>query len=116
MDEYLKAVSIHERLCEARRHHSFWSSNIVEASEGLSDPIAWQNFYSYLSNNSHEFINELLPSLGDAIDKGIPDPYANDPVSYNNETFQNGDIKIIRVKPIVQNVEVYSEDEKIECL
>jgi hypothetical protein len=122
MDEYLEAVSIYDRLCEDRRHHSFWSANIVDASKILNDPIAWQNFYTYLSDKNHRFVNKMLPTLGDAIDNGtVGDPYKNDPNEYDYERFQNGNVHLIHVIPrddekMEEKMEEKIEDEKLDSL
>jgi hypothetical protein len=110
MDEYQKAVKIYDRLCSERSDHTFWSSNLEEATLHLKTDIGWQNFYCYLNNNQHEFQNEMKPSLGDAIDnKELDNVYKSDPYEYDYKTVQNGNVTIMRVTPRV-------DDEKLNVI
>ena len=98
---------MYESLCKDRSDHTFWSANLEEATALIKQPVAWQNFYSYLNNPKHEYINKLLPSLGDAIDNNeVGDPYASDPYEYDYVKVQNGDVTIMSVIPRV-------DDEKL---
>jgi hypothetical protein len=107
MDEYLKAVEIYERLCMERSDHTFWSSNLEESTVHIKQAVAWQNFYCYLNDNKHKYVNELQPSLGDAIDTNtVGDPYASDPHEYDYVTVQNGNVTVMKVMPRV-------DDEKL---
>jgi hypothetical protein len=59
----------------------------------------------------------MLPSLGDAIDNGtLDDPYKDDPIQYDYETFENGNVKIIRVIPRDEEKLEMIDDEKLESL
>ena len=100
MDEFTHAVKKYERLCNERIDHSFWSSNLEEATVDITSAVAWQNFYSYLNDKSHTFVDVLKPSLGNSIDAGtVGDPYACDPYEYDLTEVQNGNVTIINVVP-----------------
>jgi hypothetical protein len=112
MDDFNKAVKLYERLCFERSDHTFWSANLEEATLHLKTDIVWQNFYSYLNNNEHEFTSTMKPSLGDSIDNNtLGDVYKWDANEYNYKTVQNGNVTIMQVTPIKE-----IDDEKLNVL
>ena len=110
MDEYNRAVKKYDRLCQDRPDHTFWSSNLEEATLNLKTDIGWQNFYCYLNNDQHEFTSIMKPSLGDSIENNtLGDIYKSDINEYKYKTVQNGNVTIMQVTPIV-------DDEKLNVV
>jgi hypothetical protein len=97
--QYNFAVDEYVRLCEARQDHSFWIVNIVDATIALTDNIAWQNFYSFLSNDKHVFKNFLDKTLGQCIEEGAG--YPESPIEFDIEQVQNGDVTHVKLTPNV---------------
>ena len=98
MDEYNKTVKLYNQICNDRDHHTFWSENIVEATQDLKDPIAWQNFYAYLANDQHKFTLKQGVTLGEAmLSDSFADPYAN--TKFKCKEFKNGNVTIIKMTP-----------------
>ena len=48
-EQYHKAIAKYERLCLERTDPSQWSENIIDATTGILENIAWTNFYTYLN-------------------------------------------------------------------
>jgi hypothetical protein len=97
--QYDFAIREYLRLCDARQDHSFWMSNIIDATYGLTDDIAWQNFYSFLSDDSHIFRDILSKTLGQCIEDGTTFP--DNPIQFDIVEVENGDITHIKLTPNV---------------
>ena len=95
--EYETAVTKYDRLCEERNDNRFWSENITEATTGITSRIAWQNFYSYLGDSSHEYTDKWARSLGEEVDEGLTLQYGDQ--QFKTETVQNGNVTIIKMTP-----------------
>ena len=100
MDEYLIATKKYTKICKARNNTKFWADNIIEASAGLKDPVAWQNFYAFLSDDTHVFA-PWETSLGECIDGGLKHPAQ--PNDYKSTVVMNGNVHHIRLTP-TQNI------------
>ena len=98
MDEYTKVCTKYNRLCTERSHSSFWADNIIQATNGITQPIVWQNFYSYMGNAQHEFSAKWQDSLGEQIDNGLK--YKDGDVVFKTKTVQNGNVTYIRMTPV----------------
>ena len=97
MDEYNAVIQKYDKLCETRNDNRFWSENITEASAGITSAIVWQNFYSYLANDAHQYSDKWRSSLGDEIEKGLT--VQSGEQTYKTKTVQNGNVTIIRMTP-----------------
>lgn len=105
------AIDNHKKLVKARPDPSFWSSNIIDATNCLTDSKDWKIFYSYLTQGPRFFNIEnpvIGPTIGDIQIPDIPDYLPNQSV----EVFQNGSDQIIYVKTIQSETD--SDDEKVE--
>ena len=100
--QYHTAVTEYERLCKARTDPSQWSENIIDATTDLVEPIAWTNFYTYLSDEAHKYSDIKTRTLGDALDDGpiLPSPC---PVKLKTVSVQNGTVTHIRVTPDISS-------------
>ena len=108
--QYNVAIEEYARLSEERRDHSFWMANIIDSSLGLTDDIAWQNFYSHLTNDSHIFKNSLDKTLGQCIDEGVTFP--DGPTTFKIEEVQNGDVTHVKLTPNVCSIDKTSNGRK----
>jgi hypothetical protein len=113
MDEYLKTVKLYDQLCLERSHHSFWACNILDATRNLHDAVAWQNFYSYMANDQHEFTLNTPKTLGEMIDDGeIGDIYKN-AIPMKEKIIMNGDVMLCYETPeIVTSINKTIDDEQ----
>ena len=97
--QYNFATNQYTRLCEARRDHSFWMANIIDATVGMTDDIAWQNFYTFISDDKHVFKNSLAKTLGQCIDEG--ESFPDCPIQFQIDEVQNGDVTHVKLTPNV---------------
>ena len=97
MDEYNKIISVYDKLCLQRNDSSFWAANIIDASQGITQQLVWQNFYAYLANENHVFTEAWQSSLGEAVDKGLVLNEGN--VTFKTKEIQNGNVTFIRLTP-----------------
>lgn len=97
MDEYNSVIAKYDRLCEDRNDNKFWAENITEASENISSPIVWQNFYAYLSDSSHKFTYTWKESIGEQVDKGLTMKCGDQ--EFKTVTVQNGNCTYIKMTP-----------------
>ena len=115
MDEYKTAITKYDRLCKERNDNRFWSENITEATTGITSRIAWQNFYSYLGNNAHEFTEKWARSLGEEVDDGLTLEYGDQ--QFKTETVINGNMTIIKMTPENLNLSNKKDyGEQMACL
>ena len=97
MDEYTKVVQLYNKLCLERNDSSFWAANILDATQGITSKLVWQNFYAYMANEAHEFTDQWKDSLGELVDTGFT--LKQDGVTFNTKKVQNGNITYIRMTP-----------------
>ena len=97
MDQYNRVIAIYETLCKERNDSTFWSSNIVDASQGITDRIVWQNFYAYLANIHHVYTDTWQNSLGELVDQG--QIVKQEGQTFKTKTVQNGNVTYIRMTP-----------------
>ena len=75
-----KAIENHKKLMGARTDVSYWSDNIVDATECLEKDEDWKKFYLYLCN-SPTFFNidnpRVGPTLGELQEEPQVPPYAS---------------------------------------
>ena len=71
MDQYKNVIELYDRLCVERNDSTFWAANILDASQGITSKIVWQNFYAYMANENHVFTDTWQDSLGEQVDKGL---------------------------------------------
>ena len=96
MDEYNALIKKYDKLCEERNDNSFWAENITEATEGVTNPIVWQNFYAYMANDAHKY-SDWKESLGEQYDAGLKLEVGNQ--EFKTKTVQNGNVTYIRMTP-----------------
>jgi hypothetical protein len=108
--QYNVAIEEYTRLSKERQDHSFWMANIIDSSLGLTDDIAWQNFYSHLTNDSHIFKNSLDKTLGQCIDEGLIFPESL--TKFKIKEVQNGDVTHVRLTPNVCCIDKTSNGRK----
>ena len=114
MDEkkaYTIAIEKYEKLCEERDNDHFWSENIIDASVDLKSAIAWQNFYIYLSDSTHQYEGKMQPTLGESIDDGSA-VYPPCDVDFDYVTVQNGNITHIKMTPKSKGFELIEDEKK----
>lgn len=97
MDQYKNVIELYDRLCVERNDSTFWAANILDASQGITSKIVWQNFYAYMANENHVFTDTWQDSLGEQVDKGLS--LKEGGVTFKTKTVQNGNITIIRMTP-----------------
>ena len=97
MDEYNHVITKYDQLCFERDNHSFWAENITEATEDISSPIVWQNFYAYLANSDHVFTDVWEESLGEQVDKGLTAEDGG--VEFDTKVVENGPVTYIKMTP-----------------
>ena len=97
MDEYNKVISVYDNLCLERNDSTFWANNIIDASQGITEQIVWQNFYAYLANEAHTFTDVWQSSLGEAVDQGLV--LKEGDVTFKTKKVQNGNVTYIRLTP-----------------
>ena len=116
MELWKKAIENHKKLMKARPDPSFWSDNIIDATQCLgNDPSQdWKVFYSYLTQSPIFFDPEKAKnaiSLGD-LDVIPPIPDYDEGTTF--ECFKNGNEYTIIVKPKRDDQkDEESDDEKI---
>lgn len=91
MDQYKNVIELYDRLCVERNDSTFWAANILDASQGITSKIVWQNFYAYV------FTDTWQDSLGEQVDKGLS--LKEGGVTFKTKTVQNGNITIIQMTP-----------------
>lgn len=96
--QYLAAVSKYDELCETRTDPSQWSENIIDASVGITENIAWTNFYSYMADDQHAYSERKTRTLDDALKDGPILP-ANSTIRLKEKWIQNGTVTHILVTP-----------------
>ena len=110
--QYHKAVAKYETLCLQRTDPSQWSENIIDATTGIQENIAWTNFYTYLADDQHEFSAIKTRTLGDALADG-PIKRAKSPVKLKTTYVKKGCVTHIRVTPdISQYIEKQQNGRK----
>ena len=97
MDEYTKVIHLYDKLCLERNDSSFWAANILDATQGITSKIVWQNFYAYMANEHHEFTDQWKDSLGELVDTGFT--LKQDGVTFDTKKVQNGNVTYIRMTP-----------------
>ena len=97
MDQYQKVIDLYDRLCVERNDSTLWAANILDASQGITSQIVWQNFYAYMANESHVFTDTWQDSLGEQVDKGLT--LKDGDVTFKTKKVQNGNVTIIRMTP-----------------
>ena len=97
MDEYQKVVQLYDKLCSERSDSTFWAANILDATQGITSKIVWQNFYAYMANEHHEFTDQWKDSLGELVDTGFT--LKQDGVTFDTKKVQNGNVTYIRMTP-----------------
>ena len=107
-EQYHQAIAKYETLCLERTDPSQWSDNIIDATTGIQENIAWTNFYTYLSDERHEFSARKTRTLGDALADG-PIKRLKSPVKLKTTYVKNGSVTHIRVTPdISQYIEKHN--------
>ena len=97
MDEYNRVIAKYDRLCKERNDNRFWAENITEATEGVTSPIVWQNFYAYLSDGGHVFTDAWKESLGEQVDNGLTLKVGDQ--KFETESVKNGNVTFIKMIP-----------------
>jgi hypothetical protein len=110
MDEYNRVISKYNQLCEMRNDNKFWAENIIEATENVTSPIVWQNFYAYIANNTHVFSAKWQESLGEQVDQGLQMKCGNEDQQFETNTVQNGNVTYIKMTPMGENLKDSNKD------
>ena len=97
MDEYNAVIAKYNLLCEQRNDNRFWAQNITEATENVSSPIVWQNFYAYIANSGHVFSDVWKQSLGEQVDEGLTLECGQQ--KFETHEVQNGNVTFIKMTP-----------------
>ena len=97
MDEYQTVCALYDKLCLERNCSTLWAANIIDASQGITQKIVWQNFYAYLANSNHIYSDKWNKSLGELVDKGLS--LKNEGVQFKTKTVQNGTVTYIQMTP-----------------
>ena len=115
-EQYHKAIAKYETLCLERTDPSQWSENIIDATTGILENIAWTNFYTYLSDDTHEYSSRKTRTLGDALAEG-PIKRPEMPVKLKTTCVKNGSLTYIRVTPdISQYIEKHNGRKSMDQL
>ena len=110
MEPWRLAIKRHKYLMKERVDPSFWSDNIIDASEHLSNDDDWKKFYLYLTN-SPIFFNEENPTVVQTLGE-------LDTVPIIPAYEENQEVKIIKNGPCERYVMVNTrgvdmDDEKL---
>ena len=97
MDEYKQVCALYNKLCEERNCSTLWAANIVDASQGITQKIVWQNFYAYMANTNHIYSDKWLDSLGEQVEKGLK--LNEEGIKFKTKTVQNGTVTYIQMTP-----------------
>ena len=97
MDEYQTVCALYDKLCLERNCSTLWAANIVDASQGITQKIVWQNFYAYMANTHHIYSDKWLDSLGDQVEKGLK--LNEEGIKFKTKTVQNGTVTYIQMTP-----------------
>ena len=97
MDEYKQVCALYNKLCEERNCSTLWAANIVDASQGITQKIVWQNFYAYMANTHHIYSDKWLDSLGEQVEKGLK--LNEEGIKFKTKTVQNGTVTYIQMTP-----------------
>ena len=97
MDEYKKVIELYDKLCIERNDSTFWSANILDASQHITSKLVWQNFYAYMANDQHTFTDQWKDSLGELVDTGLT--LKEEGMTFNTKKVQNGNVTYIRMTP-----------------
>ena len=100
MEKWEIAIEKLNRLFKERPEPGFWSSNIIEAHEGLSEKRDCALFYRYLTSKRGSFDpNEEICTLDDIVNLKPIEPY---PDGLETVIYQNGpEHQIIHVKNVM---------------
>lgn len=109
----MHATEKYDKLCVARNNSSFWADNIIESTQQLKDPVAWQNFYSYLADDTHTYCS-WKTSLGECIDDGLEPPLCQ--TKFNTRVVHNGNVQHIRITPIICNTLLKDNGQPVDRL
>lgn len=114
MELWEKAIENHKKLVTARPDPSFWSDNIIEATECLGDKASsdWKVFYSYLCESPVFFNPEKAKTVQSLGDMDVMPPIPDYPEGTTFECHKNGTEYTIIVQP-KREVEEESDDEKL---
>ena len=97
MDEYKQVCALYNKLCKERNCSTLWAANIVDASQGITQKIVWQNFYAYMANTNHIYSDKWLDSLGEQVEKGLK--LNEEGIKFKTKTVQNGTVTYIQMTP-----------------
>ncbi len=97
MDEYKQVCALYNKLCKERNCSTLWAANIVDASQGITQKLVWQNFYAFLANSSHIYSDKWLDSLGEQVEKGLK--LNEEGIKFKTKTVQNGTVTYIQMTP-----------------
>ena len=97
MDEYKQVCALYNKLCKERNCSTLWAANIVDASQGITKKIVWQNFYAYMANTNHIYSDKWLDSLGEQVEKGLK--LNEEGIKFKTKTVQNGTVTYIQMTP-----------------
>ena len=97
MDEYIKVCALYDKLCKERNCSTLWAANILDASQGITQKIVWQNFYAYMANTSHIYSDKWVDSLGEQVEKGLK--LNDEGLKFKTKTVQNGTVTYIQMTP-----------------
>ena len=97
MDEYKTVCALYDKLCLERNCSTLWAANILDASQGITQKIVWQNFYAYMANSNHIYSDKWNKSLGELVDTGFS--MKNEGLKFKTKTVQNGTVTYIKMTP-----------------
>ena len=110
MEPWRKAIQKLKILNKERTGPEWWSSNIADSSNELSEKRDWALFYSWLTSpHTFNFENPVVPVTLDDLCT-IPDKKVEYPPELKEEWFQNGTETHI----CVTRNHSSSDDEKVE--
>ena len=114
MEKWEIAIEKLKVLFKERSAPEFWSTNIIEAHEGLTEKRDCAMFYRFLTSNRGRFDpNEAICTIDDIVNLKPIDPY---PEGLEAVIYQNGpEHQIIHVKNVMLDHKVASlmlDDEK----
>ena len=97
MDEYKTVCALYDKLCLERNCSTLWAANILDASQGITQKIVWQNFYAYMANTNHIYSDKWVDSLGEQVEKGLK--LNDEGLKFKTKTVQNGTVTYIQMTP-----------------
>ena len=97
MDEYNQVCALYDKLSLERNCSTLWAANIIDASQGITQKIVWQNFYAYMANTHHIYSDKWLDSLGEQVEKGLK--LNEEGIKFKTKTVQNGTVTYIQMTP-----------------